>query len=377
MLSDNEKMLSICILQYDNEDYVEELLNSLLISGKSIFTNKVEIVILNDNSPRTELLDKIIHNFISSHTDIDIKYRKNEKNLGQLEARREILKFANGQYVKYIDGDDLLCKNAIDNTIKLIESHDYPDILETNSYNIVKNNDNSEWVLTPVSNDYRQIYNGSLKDDDNLLFKYLSTPYLFFNIWTKCYKKDILLKAYDKIPKNTLCCLGEDLLTTFMVYSVAKTYYGDSSINTYIYRKNVGCSTLNGTRIDNKLLERNTNYITASLTYNYIKSLDNKYPKDQYDKLVENYRIKIFRHCMAFDYFTYMVYTVNTNTVYEDGLTPDKIKERFESLYGKSVWNRYIELKRNPKYMQWHIPYLVDWFGEKELNSDNELLKFG
>ncbi len=73
MLSDNEKLLSICILQYDNEDYVEELLNSLLISGKSVFTNKVEIVILNDNSPRTELLDKIIHNFISLHADIDIK----------------------------------------------------------------------------------------------------------------------------------------------------------------------------------------------------------------------------------------------------------------------------------------------------------------
>ena len=91
--------ISIIIPVYNAEHYLKPLLDSVL---KQTFTN-FEVIIMNDGS--TDDSQAIIDQY--SFRDSRIKaYQQN--NLGQSAARNNALKYVKGQYLAFLDADDLI-----------------------------------------------------------------------------------------------------------------------------------------------------------------------------------------------------------------------------------------------------------------------------
>lgn len=96
--------VTIGVLTYNHESYIEECLNSV-ISQTGNFD--LEIIIVNDKSK--DDTDQKIKMFLARHKDINIKYAINPKNIGAQKSIYKILnliKDTESDYWSYIEGDD-------------------------------------------------------------------------------------------------------------------------------------------------------------------------------------------------------------------------------------------------------------------------------
>ena len=97
--------LSIIIPVYNVEKYIEHCLNSIKLQTMKDF----EIIIINDGA--TDNSEKIIKEYQKNNPDLIIKYLKKE-NGGLASARNYGVKFAEGDYISFIDPDDYLDSNT-------------------------------------------------------------------------------------------------------------------------------------------------------------------------------------------------------------------------------------------------------------------------
>lgn len=97
--------VSVVIPAYNAEKYLEECLNSVLNQ-----THKdVELVIVNDGS--IDGTRKILDNYAQTHENIAVIHTENR---GVSCARNIGLNYAIGDYIMFLDADDLLVANAIE-----------------------------------------------------------------------------------------------------------------------------------------------------------------------------------------------------------------------------------------------------------------------
>ncbi|MDE6285165.1 MAG: glycosyltransferase, partial [Bacilli bacterium] len=133
-------ILSIVIPIYNVEQYVEKCLLSC-INQKGVSKNDYEIIIVNDGSKDNSM--KIVHEIISSlatNTPVTII---NQNNMGLSEARNTGLRHAKGDYVWFVDSDDWIENDSVENIIQALKEVDV-DILQM---------------------PYKLIYEGSQKED--------------------------------------------------------------------------------------------------------------------------------------------------------------------------------------------------------------------
>lgn len=122
MLVDNkcEPLVSIIIATYRRDKSLENALKSLV----SQTYNNIEIIVVDDNSDSiwNEKVRKII-------TEIDhpIKYIQNEENKGSAETRNIGINVSQGEYITFLDDDDIYLKNKIKNQVEhmIIEKSDF------------------------------------------------------------------------------------------------------------------------------------------------------------------------------------------------------------------------------------------------------------
>ena len=94
------KEISVIMPAYNVEKYIEKCLKSL---ENQCFKN-FEVIIVNDGS--TDKTEKIILDY-QSKSKLDIKYFY-EENAGQAYARNKAMAKASGKYVAFIDSDDYI-----------------------------------------------------------------------------------------------------------------------------------------------------------------------------------------------------------------------------------------------------------------------------
>ena len=116
---DNSIMVSVCMITYGHEQYIEEAILSVL---EQETTFNYEFIISNDASPDTT--DIKIQRILSSHPKASqINYIKQEHNTGMTANFIYVLEQAKGTYVAYCEGDDYwidslkLQKQLIENQI--------------------------------------------------------------------------------------------------------------------------------------------------------------------------------------------------------------------------------------------------------------------
>ncbi|PHR45593.1 MAG: hypothetical protein COA32_13125 [Fluviicola sp.] len=144
-----EYKVSVCIITYNQADYIEETIKGIL-SQKVSFN--VEIIIAEDCSP--DNTGNIIEHYISNCPDnFNIKYFRHDKNLGPIRNLDWALKKCEGEYIAWCEGDDFWTDNLKLNKQIEILDHNPSVAMSTHNalvkYEYLKKQD--EFFNTPKS----------------------------------------------------------------------------------------------------------------------------------------------------------------------------------------------------------------------------------
>ncbi len=109
-------LVSVQICTYNRADFLPKALDSVLSQN---YPN-LEIIILDDAS--TDDTEKIISEYASKNSNI--KYYRNEENLGITATRNKILSLTNGRYLAVLDSDDYwIDSNKISAQVNFLEEN--------------------------------------------------------------------------------------------------------------------------------------------------------------------------------------------------------------------------------------------------------------
>ena len=109
---EEKKKVSIIIPVYNVEKYVSRCLDS--ITGQTY--GNIEILINNDGS--TDSSYEICKEYAQKDTRIKLFY---QPNAGLSEARNAMFKHVTGDYVMFVDSDDYIALNTIDELLPFLE----------------------------------------------------------------------------------------------------------------------------------------------------------------------------------------------------------------------------------------------------------------
>ncbi|MBQ2938482.1 MAG: glycosyltransferase family 2 protein [Bacilli bacterium] len=144
-----DKKVSVIVPLYNGEKYVVRCIESVLNQSYK----NIELIIIDDNS--NDYSYKIIQEYL--YTFKCINYLKNDTRIGPAETRNRGLKYAKGEYVLFLDCDDWIDLNCIENAIEKFESN--PEI------DIVLWEIKTAYEYAKVSSRYEYIYNNVLTNN--------------------------------------------------------------------------------------------------------------------------------------------------------------------------------------------------------------------
>lgn len=113
-----EKKVSVITPVYNAEKNIAKMLDSVL---NQTYSN-IELVLVDDCS--SDKSSKIISDYKKKYSNII--YFRHDKNLGAGAARNKALELASGQYVAFLDSDDIWYPQKIKKQISLIEKTKTP-----------------------------------------------------------------------------------------------------------------------------------------------------------------------------------------------------------------------------------------------------------
>ncbi|MEB9969984.1 glycosyltransferase family 2 protein [Bacillus cereus] len=115
MSSHNSPKVSIIVATYRRKEALEQALQSLIAQTYSNF----EIIVVDDNADaewNTEI-EKIVNNTRTSD-NVQITYIQNKNNKGSSETRNIGIKLATGDYVTFLDDDDIYLPDKVKKQVK-------------------------------------------------------------------------------------------------------------------------------------------------------------------------------------------------------------------------------------------------------------------
>lgn len=218
--------LSIIVPVYNVERYILSCIESIYSQG--LDDSEFELLLINDGT--TDKSFDIISSLIQKHNNIFVL---SQENKGPSVARNVGLLRAKGQYVLFVDSDDLLVKNSIGLLLEIAISNmadlvvfDYlklsdPDITYSlpNNYNVsIFNKTGQQLYLDDLDPHqcyvWRIMYNRDFLMLKSLSFEFLGTCFEDIPFVQECY-----LKAENCIRTNQLAYIyrvGHDSMTSSM-----------------------------------------------------------------------------------------------------------------------------------------------------------------
>jgi len=169
----HRKKISIIIPLFNAENYISDCINSIF----SQTSDKYELIIINDGSTDSS---------ISKCADL-IRNKKNacllqQNNSGPNVARNLGLTYARGEYVIFIDADDIIESNTVEKLLVAIEKYN-PDFINY-GFDFFENGTNK--IMKKSHFSVTSLY-GHQIFCDSLLGKNIAAV-----CWNKCYKKSII-----------------------------------------------------------------------------------------------------------------------------------------------------------------------------------------
>jgi glycosyltransferase involved in cell wall biosynthesis len=133
-------LISVLITVYNRERYVAEAVESVLAQTMRDF----EVIIVDDAS--TDGSAKIVEKYAG--LDSRVRFFRNDRNLGDFPNRRRAAEHARGQYLKYVDSDDLIYPHSLAIMAEAMEGN--PDAALALGHSEPDEDCPYPWKLTPA-----------------------------------------------------------------------------------------------------------------------------------------------------------------------------------------------------------------------------------
>ena len=214
-------LVSVIVPVYKAEQYLDRCVTSIVCQTYSY----LEIILVNDGSP--DRCPQICNKLSKEDTRIKVIHKKNE---GVTKARIDGFNASEGEYVLFIDADDTLHVNAIEELLNC--SQEYNADISVCQVNIVYDN-----KTTPQ---YRNVKYGYYSKED--ITNLLGNNYLYdakthrsgcpLYLWGKLYKRNLLV---NKLETGIGFWYGEDMITIFSVMKESNNMYiSDKPLYNYV-----------------------------------------------------------------------------------------------------------------------------------------------
>lgn len=221
-------IISIIVPVYNVEQYLPRCIDSILSQSFTDF----ELLLIDDGSK--DKSGAICDEYAAKDSRIRVFHKENG---GVSSARNIGLDNAKGDWITFVDGDDLLLPKALTNITEVVEN----DNADLYIFDYLSNS-------IPVRQNLGQIMTTDMFARLLLLYKIQSSP------WAKVYKA----KTLNGLRFNTSLRIGEDWLFNFefalMNRDNIRIIHEDSCIYDYIYREG---SAMQSRKIKDKYLQLN------------------------------------------------------------------------------------------------------------------------
>ena len=230
--SGNEMLLSLIIPVYKVEQYIAECIESVI----NQVTSDIEVIIVNDGTPDDSMLviEKILGQQTSNIRDCFIILH--QENQGQSSARNLALKVAKGEYIAFLDSDDVLSENYLNDLKNIITNNDV-DIVQFKSSRFEENTNELKEFDVGLQK------HGLFQLDENLMIEIFNQSAWF--PWLNIYRR----KLFEGL-EYPVGIYYEDAALIPEIFLRAKNIYFLESV-LYFYRLNLNGSLLN-TSSENK-----------------------------------------------------------------------------------------------------------------------------
>ena len=212
-------LISVVIPIYNQEKYLLGCLDSLF----SQCTEEVQVVLVDDGSK--DKSREICRNYLKEHHDVNAILVEQE-NSGSLKSRVNGVSKACGEYILFMDSDDMLLDHALETLLETLHKKRYDMVLFNATSDLSS--------LKPVF-DIPLESNKELAGEDKYpIYRLLCCTHVLNNLWTKCIRKDLYQKA--SLPQEgQRLTNGEDLFQILDMVDQAKSFiYLDKVL--YYYR---------------------------------------------------------------------------------------------------------------------------------------------
>lgn len=214
---------------FNKENYLDRLIKSV----QNQVIKEFELIFIDDFS--TDNSVKIIQKFMNY--DDRIKLIRNKKNKGTLFSRIKGALHSRGEYIIWIDPDDVILKNGLYNSYNHIKEFNL-SIVQFNS--IIQFNEN-------ISLKYQEyIFSDIIKQPflSNIFYYNETTKKgAQFNtaLWDKLINRNVAIKTINFIGNDYLkeiVVIENDVLLLFSLFQVADSYQYINDIGYYYFRSN-------------------------------------------------------------------------------------------------------------------------------------------
>ena len=218
--------ISIILLVYNRQGYILRILRSI----QNQPMKDIEIIFVDDCSSDKSV--KLIEYY--QQFDKRIILIKHERNKGTLASRVEGIYEAEGEYIMFVDSDDLILYNILDKTYEAAQKGNY----EVVQFAVFRRNFKGNYwnygairkttpIYQPELSYLMYYYRGYLRQTD-------------WHVWGKLIKRDVLYKTLDSIDDYYLksnMSVNEDGVIDFMLLKIAKSFIYMKTYG-YIYTLN-------------------------------------------------------------------------------------------------------------------------------------------
>lgn len=262
-------MISVIIPVYNVEEYIKECLDSLLMETYK----DLQILIVDDGS--TDRTMDIVKDYEDKFEDFTILYQKNQ---GVSVARNTAFDYIKGEYTIYIDPDDFLESDMLENMYNRAEKVNVDIVIS--EYYVYYDEKDSRNYIEKYRVDPRKIYNNY--EVMNLMLNYE----LQGQLWNKFFRTELLKQIKFKFEPHRY------IQDAFPVFKAIHSSKGIAFIDKplYYYRQRA-TSTVH--KKNAKLAE--DYYFAMSSIINYIEDKNIKVDK----KSLNIFKIKVLSNFIA------------------------------------------------------------------------------
>jgi len=253
--------ISIISPIFNKENYISRFLKSI----KNQFFDEIEIIFIDDKSQDKSV--EIIKSF--QKEDKRIILIQNKKQKGTLISRNEGVLKSKGEYLMFVDPDDILSSDILKYAYNLATKYNYEFV----RFNIYKGNNTLD--LKKIVNSLKE--GPTYKPLLNLFIYYVKKKHYLidFYITNKFIKRNLFIKALININKfflNQFMIDCEDGLINFMLYKVSNSLFFTKKIGYYYIKQNTSI-----TKSKNFISRIRSNFLYLYYLFMYTKN--NKFEK--------------------------------------------------------------------------------------------------